>query len=70
MRRAIDFYMAIFSVCLRRTVQLHTVCMPPLVIAFDAQVEPDVYLGGGYFVYDPQIDENMVHGASLVTRNS
>ena len=27
--------------------------MPPLVIAFDAQVEPDVYLGGGYFVYDP-----------------
>ena len=53
MRRAIDFYLAIFSDCPRRSIQLWKATAPLAIIASDAQVESDVYLVGGYLIYDP-----------------
>ena len=54
MRRAIDFYLAIFSDCPSRSIQLRMARRPPLIVASDAQVEPDVYPGGGCLIYDPE----------------
>ena len=54
MRRAIEFYLAIFSDCPRRSIQLRMARRPPLIIASDAQVEPDIYPGGGYLIYHPE----------------
>jgi hypothetical protein len=52
MRRAIEFYQAIFACCPKRTVLLQDRHSPPVIIASDAQVEPGTYPGGGYLVYD------------------
>ena len=53
MRRAIEFYRAVFTSCPKRTVLLQDRRLPPIIIASDAQVEPGTYPGGGYLIYDP-----------------